>query len=135
MSAVIGTKMSRRYLTLSEAKSALDRGNTIECFLGTCVRNGERGIKWLSLSSRGEKVGLAIYETADLGNESHLDLYEFGPLDPNLELDEPDQEKLFSDFESAISEVDQTYPASSTKLMNEGVIQDEYSDFMSRGRK
>jgi len=112
--------MSRRYLTHSEAKSALNRGKTIECFIGACVRNGERGIKWLSLSSRGEKIRLAFYETADRGNENYLDLYEFGPLDPKLQLDEPDQEKLFSDFESAISEIDQMFPTSSFKLVNEG---------------
>ena len=127
--------MARRYLTLSEAESALNRGKSIECFLGYCERDGRRGIKWLSASRRGESVRLAIFETADIGNEGFLDLYEFGPLNPALELDEPDEKRIFENFPSFISEVETMFPSSTTRFVNEGVIQDEYSDFIARGRK
>ena len=127
--------MSRPYLTLSEVESALNRGKSIECFLGSCVRDGQRGIKWLSATRRGESVRLAIYETADLGSEDILDLYEFGPLNPALELDEPDEEKMFQNFRSFISEVEAMFPSSTARFVNEGMIQDEYSDFIARGRK
>lgn len=127
--------MPRRYLTLSEAESALNRSHSIECFLGPCERAGQRGIKWLSASRRGDWVRLAIFETADLGSEDFLDLYEFGPLNPALELDEPDEEKMFENFRSLISEVEAMFPSSTARFVNEGIIQDEYSDFIARKRK
>lgn len=127
--------VSRRYLTLSEVESALNRGRPIECFLGSCERGTQPGIKWFSISCNGEKLCLKIHETADLGNEDFLDLYGFGPLNPELELDEPDEEIIFDDFKSAIAEIEMMFPSSSAKLVNEGVIQDEYSEFISRGRK
>jgi len=127
--------MSRRYLTISEAESALNRGKSIECFLGSCERDGQCGIKWLSASRCGESVRLAIFETADFGSEDHLDLYEFGPLNPTLELDEPDEEKMFDNFRLLVDEVEAMFPSSTARFVNEGIIQDEYSDFIARGRK
>lgn len=126
--------MSRRYLALSEAESALQRGKTVECFIGPCERGGARGVKWLAASLRGKIYRMNIYETADHGNERHLDLYEFGPLDPALELDQPDHTKVFDNFQTLIAEMETVFPGSSAKLVNEGVIQDEYSDFIARGR-
>ena len=127
--------MPRRYLTLSEAESTLNRGNSIECFLGYCERDTQPGINWLSISSSDEKIYLKIYETADLGNKNFLDLYGFGPLNPELELDEPDEEKVFDSFNSVIAEIEVMFPTSSARFVNQGVIQDEYSEFISRGRK
>lgn len=127
--------MPRRYLTRSEAESALNRGKAIECFLGQCERDGRKGIKWLSASRRGEAVRMAFYETADIGNEEFLDLYEFGPLNPDLDLDDPEEERVFGDFSTFISELESSFPGSTLKLVNEGVIQDEYLDYLARGRR
>lgn len=134
-SCVIGATVHRRYLTLSEAESALNRGKSIECFVGSCERDGQRGIKWLSASRCGENLRLAIFETADLGSADFLDLHEFGPMNPALEPDEPDEEKMFENFRSLVSEVEALFPGSTARFVNEGIIQDEYSDFIARGRK
>ncbi|WP_368881080.1 hypothetical protein [Shewanella algae] len=126
--------MSRRYLSLSEAESALNRGKVIECFLGACERDGKQGIKWLSICSLGGGFEVSIYETADLGDESFLDLYGFGPLNPDLELEDPDRQEQFEDFQSLIQFLEKHFEGSSQRLVNQMVVQDEYSDFIARGR-
>jgi len=126
--------MNRRYLTLSEAESALNRGKSIECFLGACTRDGKPGIKWISASKNGNGINVSVFETADLGNEEFLDVYEFGPLNPELELDEADESLTCPDFESFVQEVESKFSGSSSKLVNEFIVQDEYADYLMSGR-
>ena len=127
--------MPRRYLTPSEMESAIARGKSVECFLGACEKGAQKGIKWLLAFRDGEGVCLKVFETADYGDKDFIDLYEFGPLNSALEQDEPDEEEMFESFNSLISEVEVKFPGSSTRFVNEGVVQDEYSDFIDRGRK
>lgn len=127
--------MSRRYLSLSEAEYALNQGKSLECFLGTCTRNATTGIRWFSVSRRDEEIHLSVFESADLGRSEFLDLYEFGPLDPAREQDEPDRMLVFKNFEAFVAEVEVLFPASSARLVNAGIVQDEYADFLARGRK
>ncbi len=127
--------MSRRYLKLQEAELALKRGKAVECFLGGCERDGRAGIKWLSIRGAGPKIDVSVYETADLGDESFLDIYEFGPLDPDMELEEANEVISFASFRRAIEFIEQRFTGSSEKLLNELMIQDEYSDYISRGRE
>lgn len=126
--------MSRRYLSLSEAKSALNRGKVVECFLGGCERDGEQGVKWLSIRRLGEGFEVSMYETADLGDESFLDLYSFGPLNSELELEDRDHQEQLEDFELLIQCLEKHCEGASQRLVNQMVIQDEYSDFIARGR-
>jgi hypothetical protein len=125
--------MSRRYLNLQEAESALKRGKAVECFLGGCELDGRVGIKWLSIRGAGPQIDVSVYETADLGDESFLDIYEFGPLDPGLELEEANEVISFASFGQAIEFIEQRFTGSSEKLLNELMIQDEYADYISRG--
>ena len=127
--------MPRRHLTISEANSSLKNGKTIECFLGSCRRGDQPGIKWFSASRRRGNVCLKIYETADLGDEDIIDLYEIGPLNPELELEDPDEEIEFKNFDALVSHIESKFPKSSSRFVNEGVIQDEYLEFIKRGRK
>jgi hypothetical protein len=125
--------MSRRYLRPDEAKSAIHRGRAVECFIGACQRDARQGVRWFSIRASEDKSAFVLrgYETADLGSTEYLDLYEFGPLNPDLELDEPDEEVLFDDFNLLLQALDTRFPGSSTKLVNEGVVQDEYLAFKS----
>ena len=127
--------MSRRYLNLQEAESALNRGKTVECFLGGCERSGRAGVNWLSIRGSGSGVDVSVYETADLGDESFLDIYEFGPLDPDLELEEANEVISFASFGQAVGYIEQRFTGSSERLVNELMVQDEYADYISRGRK
>ncbi|MCU8075983.1 hypothetical protein [Shewanella sp. SM29] len=125
--------MSRRYLNLQEAESALKRGKAVECFLGGCERDGRAGIQWLSVRVSKSEIDVSVYETADLGDESFLDIYEFGPLDPDLE--DANEVKSYTSFGQAIEFIEQRFAGSSERLLNEFMIQDEYADYISRGRK
>jgi hypothetical protein len=127
--------MTRRYLDVSEVRFALQRGKAVECFLGACSRNELPGIRWLLLRSQSNGVEVSLFETADLGSEEFLDLYEFGPLDPSLELDKATEEMQFTDLDACLSTLSERFPGSASRLVNEGVVQDEYADFISRGRK
>jgi hypothetical protein len=126
--------MSRRYLLTDEVDAALRRGKTVEAFLGSCNRAGERGIRRLAIASRGASIETRIYETADYGGPDSLDLYAFGPLDPDLELGEADETLSFPDLGSCLSALSERFPGVQARLVNEGMIQDEYADFISRGR-
>lgn len=123
--------MSRRYLLPSEVKSALHRGKTVECFVGACQRDGREGIQWFSIRAAEDKhtFVLRVFETADLGDAEHLDLYEFGPLNQELLLEESGERFVFNDFDLLVQELEVRFPGSSRKLVNEGVVQDEYAAF------
>ncbi|WP_395005389.1 hypothetical protein [Undibacterium sp.] len=127
--------MPRRYLTLSEANATLNRGKSIECFIGACEKDGTPGVRWISISDRNKGICVAVFESADIGNESFLDVYAFGPLDSELEFGDPAKEVCFDEFTEAMSEIEAMFPSSSLKLVNEGMIQDEYLEFLKVDRK
>jgi hypothetical protein len=126
--------MSRRYLVPEEAIFAIHRGRAVECFIGSCQRDGSEGIRWFSIRASGDRSTFVLrgHETADLGSTENPNLYEFGPLNPELELDEPDEEAFFNDFDVLLQALDARFPGSSGRLVNEGVVQDEYAAFKSR---
>jgi hypothetical protein len=127
--------MSRRYLTSSEAEAAMNRGRSVECFLGSCQRESKPGIKWFSVRASGNGIKVSVYETADLGNEDFIDIYGFGPLNPDLKLEDPDEIIEFSSFSEFFSEIEEKFSGSTSKLVNEFIIQDEYADYIARGRE
>ena len=126
--------MSRRYLSPSEAAGALRRGKSVECFLGKCARDGQSGIRWLSISREQESQVIRLYETADLGDSNFVDVYEFGPLNGELEPGEADEQICTPDMDACWDLLEQRFPGSTKRLVNEGVIQDEYADFVATGR-
>jgi hypothetical protein len=123
--------MTRRYLLRSEVAAALRRGKVVECFLGRCERDGRIGVRHLALSSTDDVIVAQLFETADLGGPTFLDLYEFGPLNRALEHGEPDQSVSFSSLDECLAFIDKRWPASSDRLVNERVLQDEYADFVA----
>ena len=122
--------MARRYLTTEEAESAIKRGRRIECFVGAFGVH-RAGLLWLSINAGPEDGELTVecYVSADRGGEDFVDVYEFGPLDEALEMDEPDQILRFYDFDSLWVSLAHQFPGSVARLVNEGVIQDVYLDF------
>lgn len=123
--------MSRRYLSVREAESAVVSGKTVECFLGKCELNGKQGVRWLaiSLSQDRNQVLLRRYDSADLGTPEYVDLYEFGPLDPSLEQEDADEMLGFDEFSELWAAMEQHFPRSTALLLNHGVIQDEYQSY------
>jgi len=123
--------MTRRYLLRDEVAAALRRGKVVECFLGRCEREGKIGVRHLAISSTDEVVVARLFETEDLGGPAFLDLYEFGPINRALEHGEPDQSVSFSSLDECLAFIDERWPASGDRLVNEGVLQDEYADFVA----
>lgn len=126
--------MSRRYLSQSEVEAAFRRNRSVECFLGYCSRDGRDGIRWLSISSHINGVKLSLYESADLGSSEYIDLYSFGPLNEELELENADVELLFGDESELFEWLDQNHPMATSRLVNQFVVQDEYLEYINNGR-
>jgi hypothetical protein len=124
--------MGRRYLSRLQVESALRRGKTVECFLGPCTRGGVAGIRHASVASIDGKVELHLFESADRGSVTHLDLYEFGPLDASLALGEADQVDAFESLDECLHAMEARWPGSAGRLLNEGMLQDEYRDYIAR---
>ena len=127
--------MARRYLDASEVQSALQRGKSVECFLGACSHNGVAGIRWFSICAQSSGVAVSVFESADAGSEEFIDVYEFGPVDPTLELDEATEQMQFPDLAACLNVLAKRFPESTSRLVNQGLIQDEYADYVARGRK
>ena len=126
--------MSRRYLSLPEAESSVISGKSVECFLGMCQRGGAIGVRWLSidLSRDRNHIRLCRYDTADIGTTEYVDLYEFGPLDPNLQLDEADEMLELDEFSELWSLLERCFPGSTMRLVNAGVAQEEYRSYKAK---
>lgn len=124
----------RRYLSFAEAHAALRRGKAVEVFLGGCSRSDSQGIRWVQIRGLPNGCELRLYETADLGSEDYTDVYEFGPLDPELEQEEADEVRAFSSFEECVKTLETRWPGALSRLTNESMVQDEYADYLRRGR-
>jgi hypothetical protein len=120
---------------MDEALSALKRGKAVECFLGSCERNGARGIRHASVTLVGDEVQLRVFHTADKGNAAFLDLYEFDPLDSSLSPGDADEVSAFPTLEACAAAVQVRWPERGLRFVNEGVLQDEYRDYIAGGRR
>ncbi len=110
--------------------AALRSGRAVEAFLGGCSRAGAPGVRWLQIRERPTAFDLHVYESADLGSGDFLDLYEFGPLDPSLEQDQASEFHSFLTFGECVRMMEERWPGAALKLVNEGIVQDEYADYL-----
>jgi len=117
--------MSRRYLTLDEAKSALNRKKDIEVFLGGFKHGSENCIRWVSVTFEGDKFKGSIWESFDQGSEDYLDIYSFSPV--SGEWDIP---KSFVKAETLEYLLD-VMSIPKEKIVYAGVVQDEYASFIN----
>ena len=128
--------MARRYLQVDEVSSALRRGRAVECFLGPCGTGDDRGIRWLSLrETPGGEICACVFESRDEGSPEFLDLYEFSPLRGELELGEPQERMMFPDLSKCLAAISERWPEATDRMVNQDVVQDEYADFIARGRQ
>lgn len=126
--------MAHRYLNLSQAENTLNRGKSIECFLGPVAIGNLGGIKWFSVSCvESSTFTVRVYVSADQGNADFVDIYSFGPLDDERDFDEADEIFEYVDYETLWVALATRFPSSLERLVNVGVLQDEYLDFKSAG--
>ena len=128
--------MARRYLLVDEIASALRRGKAVECFLGPCRAGDDLGIRWLSLrEAPGGEVCACVFESRDEGSPDFLDVYEFSPLRVELELGEPEERMMFPNLSECLASISERWPEAPARMVNQDVVQDEYADFIARGRQ
>jgi hypothetical protein len=94
-----------------------------------------RGIRYASVDLVGDIVQLSVFNSEDLGSLEFLDLYEFGPLDCSLELGDADEVSAFPTLEACIAEMRARWPQREIRLVNEGMVQEEYRDYIAGGRR
>ncbi|MCU7807131.1 MAG: hypothetical protein KZQ73_04570 [Candidatus Thiodiazotropha sp. (ex Semelilucina semeliformis)] len=116
--------MSRRYLTIQEARETLRRGKSVEIFLGGFEFNSEKCIRWASFIEDSSGIIGNLWESYDQGSTTYIDVYTFDS--PSGEYDEPVKVVHSSSLENAAKELG----VSDLKFVNQGVIQDEYISYL-----
>ena len=116
--------MSRRYLSVDEAKFALQRGKEVEIFLGGFEWSGLKCIRWASFVFIDKDFVGKLWEVIDEGSENFLDIYSFSPISGEWE---PIKEATSSEFEKVL----EMFDCPNNRLVNSGVLQDEYSDYLA----
>jgi len=117
--------MSRRYLTLKEAESSLNRGKTVEIFLGPFTHDSKKCIRWASFSKCAPGIAGCLWEAFDQGTIDYLDVYTFESL--SGEYDEPTKSVSAESLKSAASAL----KIETLNFINQGIVQDEYADYLS----
>lgn len=116
--------MSRRYLTVNEAESALNRGKSVEVFMGGFVYESEKCIRWASFVKSASGVCGSLWEAFDQGSVDYVDIYTFDA--PTGEYDEPSKIVEAPSLEAAASKLG----INKLSFVNQGVVQDEYAQFI-----
>jgi hypothetical protein len=116
--------MPRRYLTLEEATATLQRGKVVEYFFGLLRVQGVSLARYLSIvHSAGLYVG-SRFDHVDTGHERFADIYSFPPFPVDLEEGVPNEVRQSHDLVTLLEE----FNADPNRLLNAGMIQDEYLD-------
>ena len=122
-----------RYLLPPFIQSALNRGHAVEQFLGGFEYEGSPALRWLTLQPEEDGVTLLVYESYDEGGEDFLDLYAFSEIDG--EQGDSAAEHPCATLDEALTLARTRYGADPERWVNEGVVQDEYQDYLTRGRR
>ncbi|WP_394393207.1 hypothetical protein [Shewanella woodyi] len=117
--------MSRRYLTLQEAESSLNRGKAVEIFLGSFNHDSEKCVRWASFSKSASGVTGSLWEAFDQGSIDYLDIYTFDS--PSGEYDETTKSVTAENLKSAASAL----KIDDFNFVNQGMVQDEYADYLT----
>ena len=104
----------------------------MECFLGGAVSDGASSIRWIEISLDGNTYSAKLWESLDQGSDEYLDVYSFEGA--NGEYDAPAQEYSSDSFEGLILVLREEHGDVVDNLVNFGIVQEEYSDYLRRGR-
>lgn len=123
-----------RHLTRSFAEGALRRGRQIEQLLEAFEQDGRRGLRWTSISPATRFHGfiVSLHTVEDIDYRLTVDEY------PSFyESDEEDFGQTIGETESAEEALDLAHrelAANPARWVNQGVLQDEYNDYVEQGR-
>ena len=94
--------------------------------------DGQRGVRHLTLRTIQKRIEVKVFETADLGSPDFLDLGEFGPVNPDVEFGDADLTIAFDDLAACYSYLEHSWPGCTQAFVIEGMVQDEYADYLAR---
>jgi hypothetical protein len=120
--------MPRRYLTDTEIDQRLRSGRSVEAFLGGGVVEGQRTIRWIVLRYDSDRVQGELWEALDPRDPEWFDVYSFGTLN---EEGEPSILYQFNSLQDGLTELDRQFPRISQRFVNQGVVQDEYAEYLA----
>jgi hypothetical protein len=115
-----------RVLTPQEIEPLLNARKTIEVFLGRINEDNEI-ISWIDLQKNKKNfVEVTYYEVYDEGSLEWLDLYAFSFVDPDMEFETEQFEKV----EDAIVFIKEKYLLSEPEFLLRGGIQAKYEKLL-----
>lgn len=124
--------MGRRHLTEDEARLALDRGKGVQTLLSRCERFGTSGIRWASLNKHTSGVSVWIFEVQSLPKgQQFVGVDHLSPLNPEIAFGDPDVAWVSLDFEAAVAELKTRFASLPLRFVNEGMIDEEYADYVA----
>ena len=108
-----------------QALAALDRGSPIEQLLAQ-PGTEPTVIEWLRLSPQSTGVNLVHHRVQDVGEADFVDLYEFPPVDADVEHGEGTVLATFSGSAEALA-ASVEHGARADRWVTAGMVQDEYA--------
>lgn len=127
-----------RHLTRSFAAGTLRRGREVEQLLEAFEQDGHRGqgLRWASIwpPARFHGFIVRLHTVEDLDDTDRLTIDEFPGFH---EADEEDFGQTIGEIDSPEEAIDlaaRELGADSARWVNQGVLQDEYNDYVKQGR-
>ncbi|MEU6340188.1 hypothetical protein ABZ883_04465 [Streptomyces sp. NPDC046977] len=124
-----------RYLAESFIAGALRRGRSVEQFLGPIGSPERLGVAYVEVRPTKAAYEIYVHAVEDVGHAAFCDLVEFPPFDVE------DEEEAFGrllavaeDPQAALATAEKETGALRTRWVNQGLVQDEYWDFVRAGR-
>ncbi|MFE6977372.1 hypothetical protein [Streptomyces sp. NPDC057682] len=125
-----------RYLAESFILGALRRSRSVEQFLGPVGPPERRGVRYVEVRAARTSYEVYVHAVEDVGHEGFVDLDVFPPFDQDAE--EEDFGQLLGtteDPQDALTLAEERTGAVPGRWVNQGVVQDEYRDFVRAGRR
>jgi hypothetical protein len=119
-----------RHLTEPNIHSALQRGRCVEQLISPRRVNDATYLRWLELHATDEQFTLTLYEVFDDGSDDYLDVYSFEQVSPG----EDPVRHSFATLDEALAFAHASYSAPQDHYVDQGVIQDEYADYLRNHR-
>jgi hypothetical protein len=123
-----------RHVSPTFLDSTLRRGASLEQFLGSINAEAERLVRWIGIRPAKDCLELWQFIAPDLGDEEHLDLYDFLAAEADEGAGIP--EELIGTFDTAEDAFSCAgeLGAQPNRWVNQFVLQEEYLDFIRAGR-
>jgi hypothetical protein len=121
-----------RYLIEYYIRGAISRGQEVCQFLGGFVHDGQPALRYLIIRAESDGIVLSMYECEDPQDEAWHDITSFGELD-GAEPGESAAEHHCATLDEALALATVEYGGRADRWVNQGVLDDEYSDYVRGG--